>query len=185
MKWFDRLLDTKRKRYLAVYGLVLVAIVYTSYHNFVLGQLVRQAKNISSLHQLILNHDISTTLLGRIVLLEFGLNLNIWGLLTTLQLPQWIIIFGLLLIFSAYGQPYNSKIKRYLFIVLLSLMIMYGAMIGYVLVASQSINVFVVTNSLKAIAQFLSYGSLVIALECLIFGYLGLEQMKEPLNNDK
>ena len=178
MKYFDYLLDSPKKRYSFFTIVLVITLVYLATINFQLGYLLRLPKSLSEFQEVLNLLPLSKTFLGRLVLLEFSLKVNLLEIIKAIHFPEYLLIFTLFLIFVSEKDLFYQKIKQVVFLIVLVVILKYSMILGLILKTKTSVDVFLITNNLSLIGLILIISSLVVVIIALYLVYVIYDNLK-------
>lgn len=172
MRWIDRFFDTTEKRVLWIYGIVCFSIIIISFSNFKLGITLEEFSDINSFFPLLEYSVVKETFLGRVILfgLDFTNRLSDYQIFffEVIQLPQWGLLIGSFLLFTA---PKKQELYKKLQLIVGVLLIVYLTqymLIGWNLMSVLStINVNLVVSNMQwigTILKIMSFINLIVLL---------------------
>lgn len=164
MRWLDSLFETKSKRMLWVYLIVVISLLLISFANFRLGLSLEKFSDINSFFPLLEYPVVKETFIGRAIL--FGLDFTnrfsdyqyfFFGVLRT---TQWCLGIGSFLLLTAKRE--NSLYKRVQWAIAINWIVI---LLQYILIAwnlsavLSTTNVNLVVNNMQMIGTILKIGS--------------------------
>lgn len=179
MRYFDRFWDTPHKRFGWLTAILALTLLQIALVNFELGRLVQIPQSLSDFQAVLPVLPLANSWLGRLVLLEFQMNLTWMQALLALRFPQILVMLTSGLILTAETLKLYHPIKKTTFLIILTFVFQYSLILGLIFKAQSSVDVYLITNNLHLIGIILMVGALILVLEALWLFYQIYDNLKD------
>lgn len=172
MRILHSILKDEKKRILLIFYIISILFVYISLCNIRVGGIVRSATSFSELNNIVETSAFEKTLLGRVLIVQFGFSQSLFAYLSVIEFPQIAIIVYTIMYLNISKNLLEKRARSYFFL-LLSLLIIQYSVIGIIGVMTlRTLDVGLVFRNIQMISNIAIYGGIIHVLVVLICSYL-------------